>query len=300
VVPSATIAGRSPVALGRTGARLGAGFVKAVALIRRLKPDAVVGFGGYPTLPPLFAARALGVPAIVHEANAVAGRANRLTARFAQVATSFPEVKGFSHLASAPVRTGLPVRQAVLAAAATPYEAPEPDGEMRLLVFGGSQGAHVFAELVPAALERLPEELRGRIRLVQQVRAEDLGTTRARIAALGVDADLAPFFADLPARMAAAHLVVARAGAATVAELATIGRPAILVPRAACVMARRTSNKARDAPSVPASRGIYFMTWKVSVRYNPFLKRVRRLSPADPWHHDDEESFAAGWIANWG
>lgn len=230
VVPSATIAGRDPLSLARTAFTLARGLARALPLVRRVKPRAVIGFGGYPTLPPLVAARLLGVPAVVHEANAVAGRANRLLARFAAVATSFPDVAGFARTGRSQVQTGLPVRPAVLEAARVPFPSRGPDGGMRLLVFGGSQGAHVFAGLVPAAFALLPEETRARIRLVQQCRAEDLDATRAALGRLAVEAELAPFFADLPRRIAGSHLVLARAGASTVAELAVIGRPAILVP----------------------------------------------------------------------
>ena len=230
VVSSATFGSRSPSAVAATTARLGRGFLSALRIVRRTNPLAVIGFGGYPTLPPLFAARVLGRPTIVHEANAVAGRANRLLARFAQVATSFPDVKGFEDVRRPPVQTGLPVRPSVLEAAQRGYPAPDPDGDMRLLVFGGSQGARVFAERMTAACAAMPAGLRGRISITQQCRAEDLDDVRAAYADLGVTADLAIFFTDLPERIAAAHLVISRAGASTVAELATIGRPAILVP----------------------------------------------------------------------
>ena len=126
--------------------------------------------------------------------------------------------------------TGNPVRREVIAAAATPYAALEPGGKLRLLVFGGSQGARVMAEIVPAAVERLSADLRAHLAFVQQARAEDVDTVRAIYARLGIAAECAPFFSDLPARMAAAHLVISRSGASTVAELSAIGRPALLVP----------------------------------------------------------------------
>ncbi len=230
IVPSATF--RS----GRIGdridtlVRLAIGYFKALLLIARLRPAAVVGFGGYPTLPPLMAARTLWRPTVVHEANAVAGRANRLLARLCPVATAFPVVKGLKGARVPPVQTGLPVRPAVLHVAGAVYPELAPDGRFRLLAFGGSQGARVLADVVPAALAALPEALRARIDLVQQCRPEDLDRVRAALAAAGLEAELAPFFSDLPARIAASHLVVSRSGASTVAELATVGRPAILVP----------------------------------------------------------------------
>jgi UDP-N-acetylglucosamine--N-acetylmuramyl-(pentapeptide) pyrophosphoryl-undecaprenol N-acetylglucosamine transferase len=160
------------------------------------------------------------------------GRANRLLARrVTRIATGFRTLTRLDARAqNKVVFTGNPVRPPVIEAAATPYATPAADGEFRLLVFGGSQGAHVMAEIVPPAVARLAPDVRARLRVVQQARAEDLDAVRAAYAGLGVDADCAPFFADLPRRMAAAHLVVSRSGASTVAELSAIGRPSILVP----------------------------------------------------------------------
>ncbi|MGX1306634.1 UDP-N-acetylglucosamine--N-acetylmuramyl-(pentapeptide) pyrophosphoryl-undecaprenol N-acetylglucosamine transferase [Amorphus suaedae] len=220
----------SPAAMAGAMTRLGAGFMQSAGIIRRAKPAAVVGFGGYPTLPPILAARMLGRPAIVHEANAVLGRANRLLSRFAKVAVAFPNARGLASGADKPVHTGMPVRPNVIAAAATPYAIPDADGTFRLLVFGGSQGARVFSEILPPAMAQLPEDLRRRLSIVQQCRQEDLEAVRAAYAETGVAAELAPFFSDLPGRIAAAHLVIGRSGASTVAELGTIGRPALLVP----------------------------------------------------------------------
>lgn len=232
IIPSATLRARNPFAFVRTGATLGAGMVKAFALLGRIKPAAVVGFGGYPTVPPLLAATFRGIPTIIHEQNAVMGRANRLLApRVTAIATSFAGVLDADPaLAAKGTRTGNPVRPAVIAAAATPYDAPDATGPFRLVVFGGSQGARVMADIVPVAVERLEPHLQMRIRIVQQARDEDLGRVRDTYARLKVNAEVAPFLADLPARLAASHLVVARAGASTVAELAVLGRPAILVP----------------------------------------------------------------------
>ena len=225
-VAAATVQGRGPLAIARMAMSNAAGLVACLRIMRASRPAVVVGFGGYPTLPPLMAARLLGIPAIVHEANAVMGRANRRLARFARVATAFPRVTGVPE--GRPVtHVGLPVRAAVTAAR-TPYM--QADDTFRLLVFGGSQGARVFADLVPAAVAKLPETMRERLSVVQQCRPEDLERTRAAYQEAGVSAELAAFFKDLPARMAAAHLVIARAGASTVAELSVLGRPALLVP----------------------------------------------------------------------
>jgi UDP-N-acetylglucosamine--N-acetylmuramyl-(pentapeptide) pyrophosphoryl-undecaprenol N-acetylglucosamine transferase len=154
-----------------------------------------------------------------------------LASRVTAIATGFRSLKNLDAALQAKVTfTGNPVRREVIAAAAMPYAAPAADGKLRLLVFGGSQGARVMAKIVPAALERLAADLRARLGVVQQARAEDLDPVRATYTRLGVEAECAPFFSDLPARMAAAHLVIARSGASTVAELSAIGRPAILVP----------------------------------------------------------------------
>jgi UDP-N-acetylglucosamine--N-acetylmuramyl-(pentapeptide) pyrophosphoryl-undecaprenol N-acetylglucosamine transferase len=230
-IPSATLKSKSPAAVAATLFALGRGFLRSVALVRSLKPAAVVGFGGYPTVPPLLAASVLGVPTLIHEQNGVLGRANRLLAgRVTAIGTGMVEVKGLSGPLAAKARhVGNPIRPAVLAAR-TPYDEPHPEGPFRLLVTGGSQGARVMSDVVPAAVAALPPEFRARITVVQQARGEDLDRARAAYAAAGVTAECEPFFGDLPARIAAAHLVIGRAGASTVAELAVIGRPSILVP----------------------------------------------------------------------
>src|SRR5882757_4034246 len=222
VVPSETVRGRTPWSLARTGVLLAAGTAVSLNLMRRLKPKAVVGFGGYPTLPPLLAARMFGVPGIIHEANAVLVRA---------IATSLPGVLDRDPaLAGKTTTVGTPMRPAILAAAAVKFVTPEVAGPLRLLVIGGSQGARVMADIVPPAVERLEPALWNRLVLTQQVREEDMARVRAVYDRLKVNAELAPFFSDLPARLASSHLVVSRSGAGTVAELGAIGRPSILVP----------------------------------------------------------------------
>jgi len=230
VVASATLRGRNPFALTRTAVMLGTGFLQAWRLLGRLKPAAVVGFGGYPTIPPVAAAIRRGVPTVIHDANAVIGRANRLLApRVTAIATTFPEVfREAPVLSLKATLTGNPVRAAVVAAAATPY--PAADDRLAILIFGGSQGARVMADIVPAAILRLDAALRARLHIVQQARDEDVQRVRETYAGAAISAEVAPFFTDLPVRMAASHLVVARSGASTVAELAAIGRPSILVP----------------------------------------------------------------------
>ena len=232
-IPSATPSGRS--LLRRAGAvlTLGRGFGAAAKAVRTVDPAAVVGFGGYPTVPPMLAGQLLRMPTILHEQNAVMGRANAFLARGARtIATGFEDVRGVPDAAKAPrVHTGNPLRPAVIEAAKVAYPAFEAGGVLRLLVFGGSQGARVMGEVVPEAIAALPASLRARLHLVLQVRPEDLTAVQNRTLALGLAGiEAAPFFRDLPARMAASHLVVARSGASTVSELAAIGRPSILVP----------------------------------------------------------------------
>lgn len=230
LIPSATLRGRNPFALARTAALLALGTAEAWALIGNIRPAVVVGFGGYPTVPPLWAASLRGVPTVLHEQNGVMGRANRfLSTRVTAIATGFRVLANLDARLQAKVSfTGNPIRPPVVEAARAPYAAPNE--KLRLLVFGGSQGARVMAEIVPKAIERLAPDLRARLMLVQQARGEDLEAIRAAYAKLGIAAECAAFFPDLPARLAAAHLVISRSGASTVAELAAIGRPAILVP----------------------------------------------------------------------
>jgi UDP-N-acetylglucosamine--N-acetylmuramyl-(pentapeptide) pyrophosphoryl-undecaprenol N-acetylglucosamine transferase len=232
IVPSATLRGRDPLSLARTAATLGLGIAKAAILLTRLKPAIVVGFGGYPSVPPVLAATMRRIPTLIHEQNGVMGRGNTLLARrVTAIATGFPDVvRDDPALAAKATFVGNPVRPAVIAAAASPYAAPEAGESLRLLVFGGSQGARVMADVVPAAIARLPAQAQMRLSVTQQTREEDIPRVRDAYAKVLVKADIAPFFDDLPARMAAAHLVVSRSGASTVAELSGIGRPAIVVP----------------------------------------------------------------------
>jgi UDP-N-acetylglucosamine--N-acetylmuramyl-(pentapeptide) pyrophosphoryl-undecaprenol N-acetylglucosamine transferase len=230
LIPSATFRGSGPVAVAQTLAALGRGTAAAFNLLGRLRPAAVIGFGGYPTVPPVAAAALRRIPTIIHEQNGVMGRANRLLAPFVTaIATGFPgALAGKQSLAAKAHHTGNPIRAAVLDAANVSYAPPAET--FRLLAFGGSQGARIMADIVPPAVEALAPDLRARLMVVQQAREEDVERVQAIYRRLGVDATVAPFFPGLPARMAASHLVVSRSGASTVAELAAIGRPAILVP----------------------------------------------------------------------
>lgn len=209
---------------------IGVGTLQSISLLRRLKPRVVVGFGGYPSVPALLAARRLKT--IIHEQNAVMGRANRLAAGKARaIAVSFPETRAIHPMdQDRVVFTGNPVRPTLMSLAERAYEAPVADGRLELLVTGGSQGARVFGEIVPAAIASLPAEMRSRLRVAQQCRAEDLDRVRAAYNEAAVEAELAGFFADMPERLGRAHLAICRAGASTIAELTLAGRPAILVP----------------------------------------------------------------------
>jgi UDP-N-acetylglucosamine--N-acetylmuramyl-(pentapeptide) pyrophosphoryl-undecaprenol N-acetylglucosamine transferase len=228
VIDSATPSGKNPLKLITAGLTLFKGMRQARALLRELKPKAVVGFGGYPTVPPLFTA-AGSFPTIIHEQNAVMGRANKmLSGRVTAIAGGFMKAEG--PLAAKIVETGNPVRLDVIEAAKIPFHAPEAEGPLRLLVFGGSQGALFFSDSVPEAVALLPDGIRARLKVTQQARPEDETRVMARYAELGVEAEVSAFFSDLPKRIANAHLVMSRSGASTVSEIAAIGRPAILVP----------------------------------------------------------------------
>jgi UDP-N-acetylglucosamine--N-acetylmuramyl-(pentapeptide) pyrophosphoryl-undecaprenol N-acetylglucosamine transferase len=243
-VPSATFVG-SLLSRALAPLRIVAGIFVSFFKLRRIKPSVVVGFGGYPSFPVLAAALIDGVPTAIHEQNAVLGRVNRqFSDRVKAVAASLPVARFVPKDASRIVYTGNPVRPEAAKLAAAPYAAPRAGETIRLLVFGGSQGARALSELVPAAIASLPLELRTRLQIVQQCRPEDIAQVRSTYAAARVNAELAAFFDDLPARMAAAHLVIARSGASTVSELAVIGRPAILIPFPFATDDHQTANAA--------------------------------------------------------
>jgi UDP-N-acetylglucosamine--N-acetylmuramyl-(pentapeptide) pyrophosphoryl-undecaprenol N-acetylglucosamine transferase len=231
IVPSATPSVRNPLKFAAASFTIARGILVARGMLGRIAPDAVVGFGGYPVFPPFLAARSRGIPGILHEQNAVMGRANRALGRHAsRIALSFARTRKAEAFADKSTVTGNPIRDNARAVAGAAYPALPAEGPIELVVFGGSQGARIFADLVPPAIAELPEPLRRRLRLVQQCRPEDMERVADAYRQAQVSAELNPFFADLPARMAAAHLVICRSGASTVAELTAIGRPAILVP----------------------------------------------------------------------
>ncbi len=242
VIRGAGIAGRGAWRGIKAVGSMAAGVVQARGILARLGAGCVVGFGGYPSVAPILAARMLRHrPAVIlQEQNAVLGRANRFLARRADVLAL-----GFENTTRVPsgtktVVSGNPVRPAIAALAQTGYIAASD--RIRLLVLGGSLGARVFSDVVPAALAALPEAIRSKITLVQQVRAEDMQRVTAAYAASFIAADLAPFFGDVADQLVAAHLVIARAGASTVAELAVAGRPAILVPLPGAIDDHQSAN----------------------------------------------------------
>lgn len=252
-IRAAGIAGRGLVAKARAAGELLLGYLEARRLIRALRPAVVVGFGGYASVPTVLAAAARRVPIVLHEQNAVLGRANRLLASRADaVATSFAEVgKVRPADRSKLVLTGNPVRDAIrrLRDAVLPVLAA--DAPIPVLVTGGSQGASVFAELVPAAVAALPEALRRRLRLSQQAREAEFEQVAAAYRGLGVEADVRRFFDDMPARLAEARLLVCRSGASTVAENTVAGRPALLIPYPHAI----DDHQAANARAVAAAGG---------------------------------------------
>jgi UDP-N-acetylglucosamine--N-acetylmuramyl-(pentapeptide) pyrophosphoryl-undecaprenol N-acetylglucosamine transferase len=216
----------------RGAGALALGTLQAHFLLRRLAPLAVVGFGGFPSVPAVVAADWRRLPIVIHEQNAVLGRANRLLASRAwRIATAFEKVAKTPANETAKLRlVGNPVRPAITQLRAQDFHAPQPGEELSILVTGGSQGATVFANIVPAAAASLPAEQRRRLRIVQQARPEDIPRVRAAYADAGISADVDSFFVDMPARLADCHLMICRAGASTMAELTNVGRPAVLVP----------------------------------------------------------------------
>jgi UDP-N-acetylglucosamine--N-acetylmuramyl-(pentapeptide) pyrophosphoryl-undecaprenol N-acetylglucosamine transferase len=230
------------------------GTIEAARLLRLLQPAAAVGFGGYPSVPTMLAATRQNLATVLHEQNAILGRANRLLAsRVGTIATSFVTVGA---LRATPrtriVETGNPVRPAIAALRGAPYAAPAGDGPIRVLITGGSQGARILSAVVPAALAQLDPALKRRLAVMQQARSEDLAEVRRAYQAAGIEADTAPFFDDVPARLARAHLVIARSGASTVAEITAIGRPAILVPYRYAADDHQTANAAALAAETAA------------------------------------------------
>jgi UDP-N-acetylglucosamine--N-acetylmuramyl-(pentapeptide) pyrophosphoryl-undecaprenol N-acetylglucosamine transferase len=234
---AATFKPGDPIGMIGAGFAVLRGALKARALFREIGPNVVVGFGGYPSAPALVAAVMDRRPTVIHEQNAVMGRANRyLAPHVKQVACAFPTLKKApGRIAETAIVVGNPVRPPVRALAEVPYIPPEPNGPVRVLVTGGSQGARLLSELVPEAVKALPEDLRKRLIIQQQTRKESMNTARRAYRDALVDAEIAPFFRDIASRLRDAHLVIGRSGAGSVCEFAVAGKPAILVPLALAI-----------------------------------------------------------------
>lgn len=256
-VSSATFARGGIVAKAMVGPKIAMGVLGMMRQMRRERPDAVIGFGGYPSIPALGAATLLKLPRMIHEQNGVLGRVNQIFAkRVAGVAcgvwpTDLPEGALGEHV-------GNPVRNAVLDRAGGGY-IPPGDYPMSMLVMGGSQGARILSDMVPAAIAALPEAMRTHLRVSHQARAEDHDRVTAFYAEHGINAEVQPFFQDVPARMSEAQLVISRSGASSVADISVIGRPSILIPFAAATGDHQTANarglvEAGGAISIPESQ----------------------------------------------
>jgi UDP-N-acetylglucosamine--N-acetylmuramyl-(pentapeptide) pyrophosphoryl-undecaprenol N-acetylglucosamine transferase len=256
VLPAGRIGG-GPVAWVKAAFSVLAGRREAKALYRQFTPDAVVGFGGYPAFPALLAASALNIPTILHEQNAVLGRVNRLLAgEAAAIATAYEQVERLKRrYAGKTVLVGNPVREEVARLGEAPLPPFDETAPLKILITGGSQGASVLGRVVPEGLGELAPSLRHRLQIVQQCRPDDIDLVRARYAELGIPAELSTYIADMPDKLADAHMVIARAGASTIAELTAAGRPAILVPLPSATDDHQTAN-AREIARAGGARMI--------------------------------------------
>jgi UDP-N-acetylglucosamine--N-acetylmuramyl-(pentapeptide) pyrophosphoryl-undecaprenol N-acetylglucosamine transferase len=256
VLPAGRLSG-GPIGWARAVKNIFTGRAMASRMYETFRPSAVIGFGGYPALPALLAARKDGIPTLIHEQNAVLGRVNRLmAAKVDAIATAYPNVDRLApaHRPKAHL-VGNPVRDEVLALRDQPFPPLTEEGIFRVLVVGGSQGASVLSDVVPDGLAMLPEHFKRRLQVTQQCRPEDIEQVRKKYANLGIPADLATYIPDLPERLAWSHLVIARAGASTIAELTAAGRPAILIPLPTATDDHQTSN-AREMAKAGGARMI--------------------------------------------
>jgi UDP-N-acetylglucosamine--N-acetylmuramyl-(pentapeptide) pyrophosphoryl-undecaprenol N-acetylglucosamine transferase len=256
ILPAGRLSG-GPLGWFRALRNIFTGRAMASRLYETFQPAAVVGFGGYPALPALMAARRDRIPTLIHEQNAVLGRVNRLMAgKVDAIATAYDRVDRLAKKDVAKTHlVGNPVRDEVLALRGQPYPALDGEGIFRILVTGGSQGASVLSRIVPDGLAMLPEHFRRRLQVTQQCRAEDIDEVRAHYARLGIPADLATYLTDMPDKLAWSHLVIARAGASTIAELTAAGRPAILIPLPGATDDHQTAN-AREMAKAGGARMI--------------------------------------------
>ena len=253
-IPAATVYGGGVFALPLRMFTLLVTLLVSISLILRLQPKVIIGFGGYPSFGPVIGGLLLRRSVLVHEQNAVLGRVNRLAARLgSSLATSYTNTVNVPVAAAERLRkTGNPLRAAVLKAAQGGYRFLSRSRPFDLLVFGGSQGAKIFSDIVPQAIAQLPESQRKRLRVVHQVRKEDMRNALNTYASMGVYAEIRDFFDDLPTRMRRAHLVIARGGAGTLAEIAALGTPSIIVPLAGSLDQDQTHN-AREMATAEAA-----------------------------------------------
>jgi len=256
ILPAGRLGG-GPIGMLKALRSVLAGRRQAKALYREFTPDAVVGFGGYPAFPALLAASSLNIPTILHEQNAVLGRVNRWVAGdAAAIATAYPEVERLKRAYRGKAElVGNPVRESVARLGTMPFPEFDDTAPLKILVTGGSQGATILGQVVPDALGQLPPKLRHRLQVMQQCRADDIEAVRQRYAALNIPAELLTYIEDMPDRLAEAHLVIARAGASTIAELTAAGRPAILVPLPIATDDHQTAN-AREMAKAGGARMI--------------------------------------------
>ena len=265
-------------------AQIGLGFAEAYLLLRKLRPAAVVGFGSYPSVPSVLAASFLSIPTVIHEQNAVLGRANRfLGHRATRVATAFESVSELGDASKSKVTwTGNPVRPEIVSLRDKPYPSFNNEEPLRLLVTGGSQGARVFATVVPAALATLKSSVRSPLQVSQHCRPEDLEAVSRAYRAAGIECDVSTFFDDMAQRLAVTHLLICRAGASTMAELTTAGRPAILVPYPHAIDDHQSENAARlcDAGGGWMIQEESFTPEVLSNRLNSLLSPPAKLNVA--------------------
>ncbi len=207
------------------------GIIKAMILLKKNKVNAVVGFGGYPSFPAVYAAQILGVPTILHEQNAILGKANiRLAIKANHIAVPLPNTKGVEKYKDKTTVTGNPVRGDILNKHKASPVALTENGEFNIFIMGGSQGAKIFGDIIPQALELLPQHLQKRINLNMQCRAEQIEEVKTKLDAIGISVNIRSFFTDVADRLEQCHLFIGRSGASTVADVTVIGRPAIFVP----------------------------------------------------------------------
>ena len=277
ILPAGRLGG-GPIGWLKALSAVARGRAEAKRLYREHRPDAVVGFGGYPAFPSLLAASALNIPTVLHEQNAVLGRVNRLLAGEAEaIGTAYGEVERLKpKYAERTVIVGNPVRAEVARLGELPFPAFDEFAPLKILVTGGSQGATVLGTVVPAGLGLLQPSLRRRLQVVQQCRPDDIDGVRKRYAELGIPAELLTYIEDMPDKLADAHLVIGRAGASTIAELTAAGRPAILIPFPSATDDHQTAN-AREMTRAGGARTIQQTNFTPDV-----LARQIEAMAADP------------------